>query len=366
MWFQKRDGGGVIRRLAELGKRIFPKQQLVDYRQTLKDRFFRISNVADLKKFENALDKDDPFSMALAFLIKMTFDRSKHGENGSFFAPREVLSEDLSSAVLGNSPIVFLGTNEWAIKPYLSKAQHMLQIKKYCDHINNIRNIFSDKKIVLSVIPEKDYVIDKIFYKSERFFAMDEAISDFSTTCSKLGIAFVFNEYIAELRHDQDIGAFNYPDSHLPSLHYLHIFENVIKKLGLDTPYNLENFSFKDDTLYGDLALKFGKSKVTPVNVQTPCVRNEDLTIIAGTPSFGSPLGTTWQSIENRNALITGKVLILGDSHSSILAQKKLTYLYATTFERCDFFWNPLGTRSIPEKTDADFVILEISQRFLF
>jgi hypothetical protein len=85
----------------------------------------------------------------------------------------------------------------------------------------------------------------------------------------------------------------------------------------------------------------------------------------AGTPSFGEPLGSTWQSISNDNPLLPGKVLVLGDSHSSILAQKRLTYLSAATFEKCLFYWNPVGVREAPDPTDADFVILETSLRFV-
>jgi len=35
------------------------------------------------------------------------------------------------------------------------------------------------------------------------------------------------------------------------------------------------------------------------------------------------------------------------------------------TFERSLFYWNPVGVRETPEPTDADFVILETSLRFV-
>jgi hypothetical protein len=96
-----------------------------------------------------------------------------------------------------------------------------------------------------------------------------------------------------------------------------------------------------------------------------PALQTERLAVVAGTPSFGNPLGSTWQSISNQAPLLRGKVLVLGDSHSSILAQKRLTYLFAAAFEKCLFYWNPVGVRETPEPSDADFVILETSLRFV-
>jgi hypothetical protein len=94
-------------------------------------------------------------------------------------------------------------------------------------------------------------------------------------------------------------------------------------------------------------------------------VHDEQLEVVAGTTSFGEPLGSTWQSITNYRPLDSRKILVLGDSHSSILAQHRLTYLFAATFERCEFFWNPLGLRDSIQHTDADVVVIEMSQRFL-
>jgi hypothetical protein len=94
-------------------------------------------------------------------------------------------------------------------------------------------------------------------------------------------------------------------------------------------------------------------------------VPNEQLEVVAGTPSFGEPLGSTWQSIRNHRPLDLRKILILGDSHSSILTQHRLTYRFAAIFERCDFFWNPLGLLNNIQQTDADVVVIEMSQRFL-
>ena len=97
-----------------------------------------------------------------------------------------------------------------------------------------------------------------------------------------------------------------------------------------------------------------------------PCFHDDTAELIYGNTTFDSPLGNTVQKFVNRNAKIKLKVSIFGDSHSSIYLQKRFTYLYASLFERCEFHWIPWGGEPENFASDADLVVMEISQRFLF
>lgn len=70
--------------------------------------------------------------------------------------------------------------------------------------------------------------------------------------------------------------------------------------------------------------------------------KEEAIRQVGGSASFENPLGDTSQSFENDNALFDQHVLILGDSHSSILTQRRMTYLFAGTFQGVKFDWNPM------------------------
>jgi len=216
----------------------------------------------------------------------------------------------------------------------------------------------------LSIVPEKDYVIDKHFLQTGRFQWVDEALSHLARLCSDLEIPLQFNEYVAPLREYETEADFSYFDTHLPGKHYIQIFSQFLGQLGYRWHDICGAFTMRNNTDWGDLQTRFGDVAAQPLLPMVPALQTERLAVVAGTPSFGDPLGSTWQSISNETPLLRGKVLVLGDSHSSILAQKRLTYLFAAAFEKCFFYWNPAGVRETPEPSDADFVILETSLRF--
>lgn len=337
---------------------------LDEFRNSITERFFGLSSLTELKEFEANLNQQNPFSAALGFLIQSWITPLQQ-QGIEVFEPRSYVSEDLSAAVLGTCPVVFMGTNEWATKPYLDQNVHMQRVQIFSNHMKKIRNIFPGKKIVFSLVPEKDYVLDQYFFQTSRFSAIDAAIADLHRACSELGIFFVYNDYLAPLQKYEDIECFKYLDTHLPARHYIQIFAELLGGLGFDWQEIAPNFKFMEKPFYGDLQMKFGSSDSKPMLFKVARAKTEQLKIIAGMQNFSEPLGDTWQVIENDNPMINQKVLVLGDSHSSILANDHLTYLFAVTFKRCEFFWNPLGTRENPKPTDADFVVLEMSQRFL-
>jgi len=332
--------------------------------QTLRTDFFRLSTLRELHVFSRSLTAESPVDLAFAFLLG-SLTRQQEVDPDSPFLPHLALAEDLSAGMLGERPIIFMGTNYWAAKPYLSLEYHMEKVTLYANHLKRMREIFRKNKVVLSIIPEKDYVIDKYFLKTGRFQLVDEAMSHLARLCTDMEIPMLFNEYLAPLRAYETEADFSYFDTHLPGKHYIQIFSRLLSQCGHSWQDIVDAFTMIDNTGYGDLHTRFGDGATRPPLPRLPAIKAKRLTVVAGTPSFSEPLGSTWQSISNDNPLLPGKVLVLGDSHSSILAQKRLTYLCAAAFEKCLFYWNPVGVRETPDPTDADFVILETSLRFV-
>ena len=336
----------------------------VERLQSLRTDFFRLSSVRELRLFSDSLADDSPVDLAFAFLIG-SWTWHKETDPDAAFSPRLNITEDLSAGMLGERPIIFMGTNYWAAKPYLSLEYHIDKVTLYAKHLQRMREIFRRNKLVLSIVPEKDYVIDKHFLQTGRFQWVDEAMSHLARLCSDLEVPLVFNEYVAPLREYETEADFSYFDTHLPGKHYIQIFSRLLGQCGHSWQDIVGYFTMLDNPGYGDLRAKFGDLATPPPLPKLPALKAERLAIVAGTPSFGEPLGSTWQSISNETPLLPGKVLVLGDSHSSILAQRHLTYLFAAAFEKCLFYWNPVGVRETPEPTDADVVILETSLRFV-
>ena len=345
-----------------LAHRLDDKQ--IERLDSLRTDFFSLSSVRELRRFSDSLADDSPVDLAFAFLIG-SWTWHKETDPDAAFSPRLAITEDLSAGMLGERPIIFMGTNHWAAKPYLSLEYHIEKVTSYANHLKRIREIFRKNRVILSIVPEKDYVIDKHFLQTGRFQVVDEAMSYLAQLCSDIEIPMLFNEYLAPLREYETEADFSYFDTHLPGKHYVQIFSQILGQCGHSWQDIVGCFTMLDNQGYGDLRPKFADLATFPPLPKLPALKAERLAIVAGTPSFGETLGSTWQSISNETPLLPGKALVLGDSHSSILAQRHLTYLCAAAFEKCLFYWNPVGVRETPEPTDADFVILETSLRFV-
>ena len=345
-----------------LAHRLDDKQ--IERLDSLQTDFFRLSSVRELRRFSDSLADDSPVDLAFAFLIG-SWTWHKETDPDAAFSPRLAITEDLSAGMLGERPIIFMGTNHWAAKPYLSLEYHIEKVTSYANHLKRMREIFRKNRVVLSIVPEKDYVIDKHFLQTGRFQVVDDAMSYLAQLCSDIEIPMLFNEYLAPLREYETEAEFSYFDTHLPGKHYVQIFSRLLGQCGHSWQDIVGYFTMLDNPGYGDLRTKFSDLATFPPLPKLPALKAERLAIVAGTPSFSEPLGSTWQSISNETPLLPGKALVLGDSHSSILAQRHLTYLCAAAFEKCLFYWNPVGVRETPEPTDADVVILETSLRFV-
>jgi hypothetical protein len=89
-----------------------------------RDELFEVTSSRQLSEFYARLhDKNSSFNSALKFLVQSWIDEISVGETSNF-DPRAVLADDMSAAILGKYPIIFMGTNAWATKPYLDLAAH--------------------------------------------------------------------------------------------------------------------------------------------------------------------------------------------------------------------------------------------------
>ena len=327
-------------------------------------RLFSLRSRRDLECFVADMECSNAFSASLVFLVRSWLAEIPE-DSVDDFNPREFLSDDLSAAILGKFPIVFMGTNAWATKPYLDCAVHQAKIEQFLTHLRAVLPIFAGKKVALVIIPEKDYVIDKHFLHTGRFAAIDAAFSCLKERCGDLGVSLAFNEYLEPLAPYEKPEDFHYLDTHLPWRHYIQLYAHLLTLFRIEWQQIAQQFSTQDKQVFSDLHGKFTGHEPKASWARVPYVSNADLRIVGGAESFAIPLGNTMQLIVNQNPLHLGKVLLLGDSHSSILSKNNLTYLFASTFECCEFHWNPCGVREIPKSTDADMVVMEISQRFL-
>jgi hypothetical protein len=328
------------------------------------DSIFSLRTVKELKNFITSLDTDSPFSAATANLASSWLTRA-HEDGSEKINPHEYLSDDLSAAILGRFPIIFMGTNAWATKPYFGPEYHKSKIDQLLSHLQKVSRNFSGKTIVLALIPEKDYVIDRHFLKSGRFAGIDSATARLEAKCLEMGIKLIHNSYIDPLRRYEARSDFEYLDSHLPARHYFQIFAQIMVALGIDWKKIAPHYTMSERQIYGDLQSKFSGHVPQATWARVPKREHDALSIIGGTATFADPLGETRQMISNAEPICHGKVLILGDSHSSILSSNNLTYLMSSAFELCEFHWNPFAIREDPAPTDADMVVMEISQRFI-
>lgn len=334
------------------------------YITDITEKIFSLRSVESIENFVDGLNLTDPFAASVAFLVR-SWNSKAQKEGRETIEPATVLAQDLSAAIQGDFPVVFMGTNAWATKPYLEPARHMESIDRFLNHLTQVVSCLGDRPVVLAVVPEKDYVIDRYFLNSGRFAAIDAAMSHLRDACDAMKVRLIYNGYIDGLRAWENPEDFTYRDTHLTWRHYQQIFAEIVVALGANWNDIAPHFTLSDRLVFGDLQSKFSGHKPL-ATIAKALTRDEKLlTIVAGTKSFAEPLGSTWQLISNSRPLRRNKVLVLGDSHSSILSMNNLTYLLASTFESCEFRWNPAAIREAVVSTDADAVIMEISQRFI-
>ncbi|WP_156387724.1 hypothetical protein [Methylobacterium sp. Leaf399] len=323
-----------------------------------------IDTVAGLLDFNASLDISKITDHAIKIKIERFIERQNLDAHSSF-DPTRFLSMDLSSIIYGLSPVIFMGTNEWAIKRLLD----LDSLDKKTDYYTHRVNCISERvkgRVAFIIIPEKDFVMDRIAKRRLYTDDMDHSLAKLTDAAQAKGNVFVYDNFINALPFWASEDDYAYADSHLLGRDYLSIFFETLDGLGLNSSAIRNNFVIQKARSYGDLNYKFGSALIEHEYYLIPYFLDKSQLLRSGSSSFESPLGKTVQKFMNPNATIKASIEIFGDSHSSIFDQFRLTYLFASIFEKCSFHWVPWG--GIPEEfsSDADFVIMEMSQRFVY
>lgn len=274
------------------------------------------------------------------------------------------ISQDLSSIFLGNAPVIFQGTNNWAEKPYLPIDSYVSRLRILKGIAELIRACNPDRQIVAVIVPEKDYLISQILLLEDRFTVLEQAIAEFSQDLSSLDIQCIFNEPFMPLLGHGSIEDYAYPDSHLLGRDYIHIFYHILRALNIDNKDISSRITLERSIVFNDLSDKFDPRLPSLTNELCPVIASESCNLSDGHSNFCKPLGQTWQTIINNNQTSEQSLLLLGDSHSSIYTQKKLNYLLSNAFRQTRFEWNPFSVRQPTAQISSDIIILEISLRF--
>lgn len=326
--------------------------------------FFSLNTVGQLRNFCARLDTTNYEHAALAYYIS-TWPEFAKADDAAAFSPTAKLSEDRSAVMYGNAPVIFEGTNQWALKPYLPTAQLASKLQGFETVIRGIREANRDARMTLLLIPEKDHIISRFLLKEERFQKLEAAVDELRGRMSLLDVKLVFCQPFHNIDKFQTLADFEYKDSHLSGRVYVTVFGFLLESLGISWARIKNEIGLRKLPEFGDLAAKFENGKPTQSLVLQPDMPGGKVTQTAGSETFAEPLGETWQKFQNEGALIDHSVCLLGDSHCSLYSQRKLSYLFANTFRETHFEWNPCGTRKKPDVASYDNVVLEISSRFV-
>jgi len=332
--------------------------------ESLLDRFRALRTLGDLADLAGALDRSDPLAAALGFYAdEYIADATACDEQP--FDPDALVSPDLSAARHRGRPVIFLGTNGWAPLRFADATELAGRV---CPLLGPVERLAAGLRgrTQLCIVPEKDTLIEKLFFANRHQAELDGAISHLAETVRCHGVTTGFDSFLRALPPSVAPGDYAYADSHLLSRDYLRIFVDTMEAFGLSREIDLSGLSLSPGEIYADLVPKFPDLPEGPVPFLLPTSEADAAVIEDGMETLATPLGETWQRIRNPKAPIRAHVAIYGDSHSSILSARKLTWFFAQAFERTSFFWNPLRLRREEPAEAADFTVLEISQRFVF
>lgn len=331
-------------------------------KEQLLKRFFSISSLKELDLFKSELDKGDPFEAMLFYYA--TSWGTEDIKNG-FFNPEDYLASDLSAVMLGHSPVIFMGNNMWCSKIYLKSRQVFDNLIRVFERCKVIRETCPKAKVCLVIVPERDYIIRKYIKMEKSFQFIDMALNELEIKLGEIGCEFVFNDLDFLYEAIQNAVDLSYPDTHLPEEAYLEIYYKCLEKFNLDSSLAKEKIIIEDRTAYGDLSKKFSTRTLPPYKIRQPVFVDSSVEQVSGDSTFGKPLGATSQSFLNKLPLYNESIHILGDSHSSIFRQGRLTYLFSSSFSETYFSWNPANSRNAIVASKNNCILLESSLRFL-
>ncbi len=275
------------------------------------------------------------------------------------------LSKDLSALKINEVPLIFLGSNFW----WLNRFLEFDDLQKNISNLVNVyskKNVLNRKNIYHVVVPEKDFYLNKFLktYSNDSFNLINIITNMFGNNYESL----TNSKYIPFTNRVFDLNEFNYYDSHLTTKCYINFFKEIIYSFNNEYRNIYLPFDIKERLYWGDLGKKFIEcyqgEKYQMINTDKEIIIDKEFK-----NNFSNPLRDTRVLIHNEKAKIKKSVLIAGDSHSSLFGNSKFTELFSMVFETTEFIWNPYFIHDTPEDIDFDkydFVLLEISQRFIF
>lgn len=327
------------------------------------EQFFNLRTWDELHSFVEGLDLQEPFQVALRYYAQ-TWPPAQTEDH--IFEPAKFLAADTSAIFYGNCPVIFEGSNQWGRKCYAVRSEHDAKLEVIYRSCVRLRKQNPDAKVCLVMVPEKDLLISTVFLKEDRFTVMVDAVNVLKARLGKLDIQLVFDGPVNNMVDYQSLTDFEYPDSHLAPRNYAVIMSHSLRALGFNWDDVKPRLAMKRMDVYYDLSTKFDDPESRCFQSLELDFKDESIRQTGGSLSFEKPLGQTHQCFENDNPVFDEQVLILGDSHSSILKQRRITYLFAGAFRRVHFEWNPAGLRETSEISSYNNIVLEISSRFVF
>ena len=279
------------------------------------------------------------------------------------------VSADLSAIRLGEIPLIFLGSNQWWIHRFSSFELSNNRATNTAKVYSSLAPSFPSAKIFHTVIPEKDTLCLELLFSDyfADYLAIKYCSKSFVDLYSRLtgSQALLFPHDLLSRCSELD---FSYFDSHLPTRLYLLLADQLVLALGGPSDWMNRLLPLQRSHMWLDLGKKLSSEysgEMTDVVSSVEFVRVKDP--LANTLS--SPLRNTKTGTTNSNPIIDMKVLVLGDSHSSIIGASKLTDIISSIFREVDFAWNPYCIHGLPEEyapETYDVVISEIAERFIY
>ncbi len=324
---------------------------------------FETTSIVGLRAFAAELDRKHAFPAALGFFVDAFLATREDRPATNVFVPADFLSRDLSAILYDRAPVIFMGSNRWSLLRFREQSELLSRAEGVVAPLQR-RIAASQGRVHVVVVPEKDVMIDWLFRDRTVQAGLDQAVRHVLEAVRSSQVSTGFDEIVAD--SSASPSSYDYPDSHLLPEDDVSIFRNALRGLGLSKWMRDLPISFEPQDLWGDLTVKFGDARPRPTPFHAPLLTCDAISQEAGSRTFEASHAATWQRFRNRKAPIRASISIHGDSHSSIYAARKLTYLFAHTFESCIFTWDPLGLRGADLGSSTDFTVLEMSQRFLF
>jgi hypothetical protein len=318
-------------------------------------------NYYHLVEFLSKQNLDEDPLMKVLFEYALLWKRlpQKFLEN---FSIENFVSDDYSSIFLGESPVIFLGTNNWAIKKYMTQELLEASHSNKLLHLQNFSNALRNTNVYTAIVPEKDHLIYRFENNNSKFLLFEESILNFNKSIRLLGInpLYLLSNSSKITQND-----FYYPDSHPPQSMYLDFFKSIIANFEIDLEAVNARFKISPEFFYGDLAAKFDSFLLNPYLSLAHVSSCNTVEQVSGDKTFIEPLGSIHQTFINASPISSDSVLLLGDSHCSIYDQKRLTYFFANTFRHVCFRWKPFSLGDNSNCLGYDRVVLVSSERFI-